>query len=693
MSNRQRILLVLMILTARYGWCGENMSNISIPGVSSRLQTDKYIEDIMKVERAPLDRVEARRDTFQQQKTTWQDVNRNLTRLRDASRGLFGHQNPFSHREAVSSDERILTAAANRDAPQEIREITVKQTAQGDKFLSNSLSRDFQVPAGRYGFQVGEDTVSFDFRGGDLQSFQTAVNRRTRGLVSASVINDTRDTQVITLEANRKGASQQLTLLEESQTFGEQAGLIKPVPGRDKNITISEDLPASWRQPLDEREFRVEDGSLHIQPATEMELPVSPAVNMEEGDLLEITVTVRTIPEEELETPSPPPGPDVRSPGTVSLEDVTIEHAPSNVVVPEWDPPEPPQRVDNLQVLYANRDLPLPRLQDRDGTQTIQVPAGQLGNRLSSVNIANENTHREIIIESVRVYNPEIRDGFTPVNPITTARDAVVEVDGIRAVRESNEIDDLLPGVTLNLRRPSLDPVEIEVGPDYEKIKDEIITFVGYYNQTLVDLHILTSRDERIINEIDYFTPEEREAALEKLGLFQGDSAMNQLKTRLQRMVMDPYTTSAGNELSLLAQLGISTSAAGFGFGSGNMRGYLEINEAQLDQALETNLRAVRELFGMDTTGDRLTDSGLGYTMDNYLNNYTRTGGMIATRIAGIDRQIVNTNREITRVEERLDRREDQLRREFGRMEGAMSTLEDSQRTIQGLEQLGQQGR
>ena len=71
------------------------MSDISIPGVNSKYGTDKMIEGLMDVERIPLRRLEDQKETYEDQKKIWRNINLSLSRFRDSSRELFGFQNPF----------------------------------------------------------------------------------------------------------------------------------------------------------------------------------------------------------------------------------------------------------------------------------------------------------------------------------------------------------------------------------------------------------------------------------------------------------------------------------------------------------------------------------------------------------------------------------------------------------------------
>ncbi|MCK5199049.1 MAG: flagellar filament capping protein FliD, partial [Spirochaetales bacterium] len=265
-----------------------------------------------------------------------------------------------------------------------------------------------------------------------------------------------------------------------------------------------------------------------------------------------------------------------------------------------------------------------------------------------------------------------------------TALDAKLEIDGIPITRETNSIDDLIQGVTLNINKPSEKEIEIEIMPDKESIKNGIISFVGYYNQVLQNIHILTSNDESVIGELEFLSEEEKEDAENHLGTFQGDMTFSQLKNRMQRIAMEAYRTSAGRDLSLLSQIGISTNSSGFGGGvnKSKLRGYLEINEDTLDEALGSDIQPIKDLFGQDTDGDLIIDTGAAYEMDKYINSYTQIGGLVATRISGINTQISSTERSILSMESKLDDKELELRIKFGRMEAALKTMEQTSSAI-----------
>jgi flagellar hook-associated protein 2 len=299
-----------------------------------------------------------------------------------------------------------------------------------------------------------------------------------------------------------------------------------------------------------------------------------------------------------------------------------------------------------------------------------------------------------VTLSDVKVYNPDLRGEYVAANPITLAGDANLTIDGIPVTRDSNTIDDLIPGVTLNLKRPTREALELSVSPDREAVKDEIITFVGYYNNLLAEVNILSGTDPSMVDQLDYYTDEEKEKAREKLGLYQGDSTLRQLKNRLQQIMMNPYETEANLDIRLLSQLGISTnSRPGGGVSVGQLRGYLEIDEAALDQSLENNFQAVKELFGFDSNGDLIVDTGAAHTLDEYLRSYVETGGILSYKVSTLDSRIDRTKDNIDDYNIRLEDKEAQLRRQYGTMEGALESMQRQSNALDNFSNNNQQGR
>ena len=650
------------------------MSDISIPGISgnSGMNTSRMIDDLMEVERRPVRRMETRVETYESQQNAWRSMGRALGRLRDTSRTMYGFENPFRDRLADVSNPSVLTANASRQAREGIEELTVLQTAGSDRFASAPLDRDYRVPAGQYEFSVGDDTRSLRFGGGSLQDFVDDVNRRAEDVVRLSLVPDTPQTRVLIIEGQEEGAEATLSFGGAAAALMEETGVMAPArPDRRVNL--------------------LEGDGLRLAPGQDEDLPLGRRFVVDPGMVLRFEARTIDIPRQPWTPPKTPPGPDLPEAGGVTIQDITIQNEQLGFDLPEPPPAEPPERVDDNRALTmlgpGGAESLLPALPEAESYQSVEIPASQLMSSITGFSLTNRNTDRALEIRNLEILDPNQRGGGSPRNALDTARDARIRYNGIEITRSTNDIDDLIPGVTVTLRRPSDEPVEIDVQPDRETAKDAIIEMVGFYNQVIRDINIYTRNEQGLIDQIEYFDEAERETMQERLGIFQGDSALNQLRSRMQTIMMNAYETGPDSPLRMLAEIGISTNASGStgSVDATRLRGYLEINESQLDDALARDFEAVGRLFGTDTDGDLVVDRGVAVALEQYLSPYVRTGGIVASRTDSLDTQIDQTEDRITRYNERLEDYEQELRNDFGRMEGMMEQLEESSRALDRL--------
>ena len=218
-------------------------------------------------------------------------------------------------------------------------------------------------------------------------------------------------------------------------------------------------------------------------------------------------------------------------------------------------------------------------------------------------------------------------------------------------------------------------------------IKDAIISFIGTYNRVQADLGVLTSNDATVVSELDYFTEEETEKAYERLGYFQGDSTLIQMKSRLQLIMMEPYKTDTDETLRLLSQIGISTNSTGFGSGlnTSKLRGYIEINEDKLDTSIENNINGVKDLFGVDSDGDLIIDHGAAYKAQEYMKPFTGSNGIISYRMTSLNSRIDRTERDIASYELKLEDKEAELKNKYAIMEGTINQMQQSSNSLNNL--------
>ncbi len=642
------------------------MSDISIPGVTaSKYKTDELIEGLMKVERVPRDRADADLKLYKNQQAAWREVNQQASTLRDGAKTLYSYNNPFNEKTASSTNERSITATANREARDQSFKISVNQIAAADSFLSSELPEKGTVPKGEYAFSVGDKTISFSWKGGSYRDFLDALNRRSEGTLRGSLIQVTPDTRAMLIESLKTGSKERLTFSKDALPFALESGLIR------KNDAVA---------------IAVTPQTIVAPPLTNAIAGFSSPARASSGYILQYEITVSEKPSDAA-TVQEPAGPDTGQPGSFTYQDITVQNSGLEIALGETaKPPAPKEPVTDLAALSLRSAkgvaIPLPDIPAEATKQAVSVPLAEYGD-VDALLAHNRNTGKTVTLENVKVIDPRSAGGYAPVNPVSVAQDAILKYEGISITRPTNDIDDLVPGVTINLHEPTQKQETIAVKPDTEAAKEAIIALVGTYNRVMADINILTQNKPELITEIGYFTADEKKAAEERLGMMQGDTTLNGLKTSLQRIMSGSYPTTDTAKLTMLAQLGISTkSGAGAGVEVSRLRGYLEIDEKKLDEALSSRMADVKSLFGYDSNGDLVVDTGVAQALDANLTPYVQTGGIFPMRTQGLAGRITDTEKKIAALDLQLERKKQELKQKYGQMEGTLNSLQNQSGAI-----------
>ncbi len=182
---------------------------------------------------------------------------------------------------------------------------------------------------------------------------------------------------------------------------------------------------------------------------------------------------------------------------------------------------------------------------------------------------------------------------------IDPGNDAQFTMDGVSITRPSNNIDDLVDGMSISLfdAKPGT-TINVAVEQDLSKAKNAIVGFVDAYNAV-----------KSFINEKTYVDPETNKAAEGSVLL--GDSTVKTVESTLQAIAgSTPYrTTSEDSDLSVLGQIGmtfksIADAQADSSENGKYTAGTLVLDESKLNDMLINNADEVSELFGFKSVTD-----------------------------------------------------------------------------------------
>lgn len=226
---------------------------------------------------------------------------------------------------------------------------------------------------------------------------------------------------------------------------------------------------------------------------------------------------------------------------------------------------------------------------------------------------------------------------------ITQARSARLSVDGLQVVRDSNSIDKVIEGVTLNLTKA--DPaqtVDLTVGPDKSAVRANLQQFVTAYNAMTTAMGGLTA----VVPLGEGVAP--------STGALVGDSSARGLQAGIRAEIARFQT---GGGIAALAQLGITTQKDGT----------LSLDTTKLDAALNQNFDgAAAYLVG---------EKGLMKRLDGVIAGYTKTGGIFDQRQAGLRTTLNSIDGERKNLDARIAKMQERLVAQYTAMDMLVSSL------------------
>ena len=677
------------------------MAGLNIPGVTDQYNTNDTVEKLMKIERIPLTREQNQLESLKTEKNAWRDINTKLSSLRDNTKTLYSFENPFNSKLTSSTEEYAITAEANRSASLQSFKVDVIQAASSDRFLTDELENDFKVPVGTYTYKVGEKQITFNWKGGTLKDFSNAINKRGNNIIKSSIIGASAGNKSLLIEAVPTGKENRLIFEDDAKTFAFDSGMVDKIKSQTQTFASSqtEILPVNkieYDEPvympplsLTNTKYDEEKQTATVEPRGAYQVKV-PEKILRDTDLhLQFTITQKETEDITPEINKTLIQPELPDAGTAEYGGIIISNnlSDTNLNLPP-EPPAPLEPVKTNSILYAvmedgsEKEIPYTPAEDGKAAQ-IDVKLSEYPG-LKAIAVRNLNTGTSYKISSLTALDPVKDLGYGPKHPVSTADDAIIKYEGITITRSSNKIDDVVPEITLNVHDKTEKTATIAVKPDTEASKAAIIEFVGKYNQAVAELNILSQNKQEIIDELDYLSPDEKEAEQKKLGLFQSDFSLTNIKSNMSSTLAARYLFSDTAEITMLSQLGIATNAGGYsgGYSQSKLRGYLEIDEKKLDDAISNHLDDIKMLFGYDSDGDLIVDTGIAYKLDKQISAYTQTGGILAMKTSSLDSKIKSSESKISKLENQMAKKEAELRNKYSQMEGSLNSLEAQQNTI-----------
>ena len=215
-----------------------------------------------------------------------------------------------------------------------------------------------------------------------------------------------------------------------------------------------------------------------------------------------------------------------------------------------------------------------------------------------------------------------------------SSKDAIIEFEGVRLNRSSNQIKDLVKGLTVELKQESTTLSLIKVSQDTSGVKEKIQALVKSFNDTVSDLGILTG-EKNTKDETDVYS-----------GSLRGDSMARSMKGIL-RNIFTKYSSTPSGSIRSLSDIGIEMTRTGT----------LELNEAKFDTAIASNADQITTMLTADKENKSYVgDSNRGLIGDaiKQLNQLISSSGTINNLTKSANVQISKYKEELTKLDTRM---------------------------------------
>ena len=228
------------------------------------------------------------------------------------------------------------------------------------------------------------------------------------------------------------------------------------------------------------------------------------------------------------------------------------------------------------------------------------------------------------------------------------AQNAKVKLDGFEFEVPSNNAENLIPGVTLDLKQAAPGrPLRVNVKENLEVISGKIKAFVDSYNAAL---GFIQGQNKL----------QKGQNGKEALGPLGGQGILRSIENTLRRVIQNSQL-GTGSSITRPIELGIEF----------NRNGTLTFSQEKFEKVLNANPKSVSGFFrgdGFNTGFVSTVRREVGYLLN-------AQSGALPNRKKGLQSKIDTVNRNIDNKTKQLERKEEQLRRQFSDLESKMSKL------------------
>ncbi len=239
------------------------------------------------------------------------------------------------------------------------------------------------------------------------------------------------------------------------------------------------------------------------------------------------------------------------------------------------------------------------------------------------------------------------------------AQDAKIKLDGFEIELPANKTSELIPGVTLDLKKAQPgEEITLDIKEDTAKMAEKIDELVENMNQVIAFIKEQNQMDETTDTS-------------QTLG---GDITLQTLESRLRSTVFMGVNTDFGP--SRIGDLGLTFQRDG----------KLKLDKDKFQAALDDNIKKVSQVINGKYSIEEGKINGFMDNLDKLVSDaLKRPSGILTSRKNGLDTKIKNIDRKIEDKERQIKRKEENLKAKFARLEETISRIKSQGSGLAGL--------
>jgi flagellar hook-associated protein 2 len=226
-----------------------------------------------------------------------------------------------------------------------------------------------------------------------------------------------------------------------------------------------------------------------------------------------------------------------------------------------------------------------------------------------------------------------------------SAANADFTIDGVAFSRASNTIDDVVPGMSLTLKKAAPgQPVDIGASRPLDMIKQTVGDFVSVYNQLKASLSSAAGQSG-------------------------STTSLRELERELSGLI--GTVISSHPTINKLTDIGVSTTKDGL----------LALDETKLAQVLVSDAGAVEALFNPRRDGGRTeaSDPGIAFVLDSIRDRAVGTDGVIDRVTKSLNSRKETLAEQLESIEAREDAYRARLEKQYGSLDAKLAAFKATQ--------------